>query len=109
MAVVNAAFPILPGKTDAWQAWADSLVPGSPERAAWEDQNRRFGITRQVVTLQTTPQGDFVVVFFEGENPGAILAGLASPDNEYDKEFAKALLDIHGYGHEQSSPWSRHG
>ena len=64
MAVLNAAFPILPGKTDQWQAWADEINVGGPRRAEWEDHNKRYGITRQIASLQRTPHGDFTVVFF---------------------------------------------
>ena len=96
MEVVNAVFPILPGKTDDWQAWTDELAPGGSGRADWEEQNRRFGITGQVVSLQRTPHGDSFVVFFEVEDPGALLAGLAGSDNEYDKEFARKVMEIHG-------------
>ncbi len=96
MAIVNAAFPILEGKTEAWQAWADTLIPGGADRAAWEDQLNRYGITRHFVSLQKTPHGDSIIVFFEGNNPGAMLAGLAASDNEYDKAFARHIMEIHG-------------
>jgi len=40
--------------------------------------------------------GDLEVLFFEGDNPGAMMMGLGSSDNEFDKMFAQQIKDIHG-------------
>ncbi len=96
MAVLNAALPLLPGKSDVNLAFIDEISPGGPRRAEWEDHNKRYGITRQVVSHQKTPHGDFVVVFFEGDDPGAMMAGLANSDNEFDKYFASHIMEVHG-------------
>lgn len=104
MAVINAAFPILPGKTDAWQAWADEISPGGPRRADWEDHNRRYGLTRQVAPLQRTPTGDFVAVFWEGDNPGAMMAAITESENEFDKWFLNHMGEIHGLNPAEMPP-----
>ena len=104
MAVLNASFPILPGKFDDWQAWHNQFVAGGSHRAAWEDQMKHFGISRQVVPLQRTPHGDSVVVFFEGDDPGAMMAGLGSSDNEFDKSFAAHIKEVHGVDVSQPPP-----
>ncbi len=104
MAVLNASFPILPGKSEQDKAFVDEISPGGSRRAEWEDQNRRYGITRQVVSLQSTPHGDFTVVFFEGDDPGAMMKGLGSSDNEFDKYFAKHIMEVHGVDVTQPPP-----
>ncbi len=104
MAVLNASFPILPGKFEQWQEWHNQFVPGGSQRAEFEDQMKRYGITRQVVSLQRTPHGDFVVVLFEGDEPGAMMAGLGSSDNEFDKGFAAHILEVHGVDITQPMP-----
>ena len=96
MAVLNFAAPILPGKLEQWRAWQGQFAVGGPQRAEWEDQMRRYKVTRQVVSLQQTPNGDFVIVLFEGADPGAVMAGMAGSDNEFDKSFAKHIMEVHG-------------
>jgi len=57
---------------------------------------RRSGITRQVVSLQRTPMGDFVNVFFEGDDPAAVMKTMAMSDNAFDKKFAAMVMEVHG-------------
>ena len=104
MAVLNFAAPILPGKIDQWKAFLDQVETGGARRAEWEDQMRRFRISRQVVSLQQTPHGDFAVVMFEGDDPGAMMAGLAGSSNEFDKWFAQQILEIHGIDASEPPP-----
>ncbi len=96
MAVLQFVAPILPGKLDVWKAFHDTIVKGGKNEEAWKAQQRRYGIQRQYVSLQKTPMGDFVVLFFEGDEPGAMMAGLGSSDNEFDKWFAGQIKDFHG-------------
>ncbi len=96
MAVLQFVAPILPGKFDQWKEFHDTMVNGGKNEAAFKDQMRRYGIKRQYVSLQKTPMGDFVVLFFEGDQPGAMMMGLGSSDNEFDKMFAGQIKDIHG-------------
>ena len=37
-----------------------------------------------------------MIVLFEGEDPGAVFAGLANSDNEFDKVFAAKIKEVHG-------------
>ncbi len=104
MPALNFAARILPGKYDQWKAMHDQFHEGGARRAEWEDQMNRYGITRQLVSLQRTPDGDFVVVLFEGENPGAMMAGLANSDNEFDKWFAGQVKEVHGIDVEHAPP-----
>ena len=104
MAVLNFSAPILRGKTGQWRAFHAQFEQGAARRADLEDQMRRYGITRQVVSLQQPPGGDFVNVFFEGDNPGAVMAGLGDSDVAFDKWFAARVLEIHGIDVTQPSP-----
>ena len=69
-----------------------------------EDQMRRYKIYRQLVSLQRTPNGDFVIVSFEGETPGAMMAGLGESDNEFDKWFAAQIKEVHGIAPADAPP-----
>ena len=92
MAVLNVSAPILPGKFDQWKAFHDLFVSGGARRAEFENQMQRYGITRQCVSLQRTPNGDFVNVFFEGDDPAALMAGLGTSDDEFDQWFAQQVI-----------------
>ena len=96
MAVLNITAPILEGKFDAWKEFHDSLKPGGENHENWKNQMQRTGITRQVVSLQRTPMGDFVNVFFEGDDPAALMKTVGSSDNEFDKKFAAWVMEVHG-------------
>ena len=96
MAVLQFVAPILPGKFDQWKEFHDSMVDGGKNVENLKDQQRRYGIQRQYVSLQRTPMGEFVVVFFEADDPGAMMANIGNSDNEFDKMFAQQIKDIHG-------------
>ena len=104
MPVMQIVAPILPGKFDAWKAFHDTFGPSGSNRAKIEDQMKRYKIDRQLVSLQRTPNGDFVIVSFEGENPGAMMAGMATSDNEFDKWFAAQIKEVHGIAPEDRPP-----
>ena len=61
--------PILPGKMEAWKALVGEMKGA---RAADHKRSReRMGMTREVVSLMQTPQGDFVMPVPRGRGPGA--------------------------------------
>ena len=104
MAVLQFVAPILPGKYDQWRTFHESFVTGGSRRAEFEDQMRRYNIKRQCVSLQRTPNGDFVVLFFEGDEPAAMMAGIGHSGNEFDKWFAQNIREIHGIDTSQPPP-----
>ena len=46
--------------------------------------------------MQTTPQGDFVIVTLEGENPENAFKSFAKTEDEFTKWFIKEVKEIHG-------------
>ncbi|MDA1189320.1 MAG: hypothetical protein O2854_06560 [Chloroflexi bacterium] len=104
MAVLNFAAPILPGKLKQWQAFHDEFKLGGPRRKEWEAQMKRAGITRQVVSLQKTPMGEFTVVFFEGPDPAAVMKNMATSSDPFDKWFALQIKEIHGIDVKNPAP-----
>lgn len=69
MAVFSGMFPILPGKEDAARAWLTEAA--GPRKDGFDAMQRRSEITRETVTIQTTPVGSFMLVWFEGNIPKA--------------------------------------
>ena len=107
MPVTTFAVPILPGKTNAWRSAAASLAGrGSPNRKAdFDDFNRRFGITRHVASLQQTPQGDFAVVFIEGDDPDSVLDRMQQSEHPFERWFVATFFeDIHGITSSEGPP-----
>ena len=83
MPVTTFAAPLLPGKTDAWIQAATEM--NGPRRAELEASLRRKRVTRDVVSLQRTPQGDFVVVCIEGDDPDAVISEYLNSDDPFDR------------------------
>lgn len=95
MSSTTFAVPILPGKTEAWKAALAEM--SGPRRAEYEAARRSVGFTREVVTLQETPQGDFVVVFIEGDDAENALGRVVSATDEFHQWFQQTVLvDTHG-------------
>jgi hypothetical protein len=97
MPATTFAAPILPGKTEAWKKAVAELK--GPRKAEYEESRRRMGVTREVVSLQSMPQGDMVIVFLEGSDPTGVVAKYLASNAPFDKWFADAVLkDVHGMG-----------
>jgi hypothetical protein len=87
------AVPILPGKTEQWRKFSNAL---NRERKKEFAENRRMLGIRERSFLQTTPQGDMVLVTFEGENPQEAFANLGKGNDDFTRWFAKEVNSIHG-------------
>ena len=103
MAVTVFAAPILPGRTDAWKAAVAEMK--GPRREERDASHRRLGITREVVALQQTPEGDFAVVFIEGEDPEHVIGKYFASDHPFERWFTETVLvGTHGMSPDQDPP-----
>ena len=93
MAVFNAAFPVLPGKEDAFRAFAAEVA--GPRKADFTEQQKAGDIARETWTLQSTPMGSFAIVWFEGD-PEEAFGDLATNQSDFSKWFRAQVLDISG-------------
>src|SRR5712692_5722819 len=59
--------PLLPGKIEAGKSWAKEAFEDRREEMA--ESRLALGSTREEVFLNSTPMGDFAVVYIEGEDP----------------------------------------
>jgi hypothetical protein len=94
MQTFNAAFPILPGKTEQARKNAAELM--GDKRADYEDGLKRTGIGRETWTLQSTPMGDFMLVWFEAEDIEEVFTILATSTEPFDVWFREQVLDTNG-------------
>ena len=64
-----------------------------------------MGVTREVVSLQSTPQGDYVVVCLEADDPNTVVTKYLTSDASFDRWFAETILKAtHGMDASQGPP-----
>ena len=93
MAVFNGAFPVLPGKTGAARAFA-SDVAGS-RKAEFNDMQKRSGTARETWSLQESPAGAFMLVWFEG-NVEQAFGDLATATDDFTVWFRAQIKGVTG-------------
>jgi len=93
MGVFSGMFPILPGKEDAARAWATAVA--GLRKDGFDALQRRGEITRETWTLQTTPGGSFMLVWFEG-NVEKAFEDVATGQDEFTVWHRAQLLDATG-------------
>jgi hypothetical protein len=93
MGVFNAVFPVKPGREDDARAFAAETF--GARHAEFEAHLVRSAVSRETWSLQETPMGSLILVWFEGDVEKAF-ADLASDDHEYTKWFRAQVLDITG-------------
>ena len=93
MALFAIAFPILPGKTPAWQAFIKELA-GS-RKGEFDASRRALGV-RERTFFEPTPMGDFVVVTLEGENPAAAFGAFGQGTDDFTTWFKAQVVELHG-------------
>lgn len=94
MAVFNGAFPILSGKEQAGRDFAAACM--GERRSGFEDQLARDGISRETWSLQETPMGSFMLVWFEAPDIEKAFTELATTDNEFTVWFRSQVMDLTG-------------
>jgi len=63
-------------------------------RADYRASRRRLGV-RERVFLQSTPQGDLVLVTLEGADPAGAIAQIGADDDDFARWFIGQLKEIH--------------
>ena len=93
MDVFNGIFPVKPGKEADARAFATETVGARLDGFA--DHHNGVGNVRETWTLQETPMGSFILVWFEGNIEKAFL-DLATDDSEFMQWFRGQVLDVTG-------------
>jgi len=94
MAVFNGAFPILPGKEQEGRDLAAACM--GERRNGFEAQLARGGLTRETWSLQETPMGSFMLVWFEGPDIEKAFTELATSGDEFTIWFRGQVKDVTG-------------
>ena len=90
MAMIAMMMPILPGKKDTWLAMMAQMTGDNKAEA---DAIRTGAGLHERSFLQETPEGDFVILTFEGDDPAADLAKMMA---YLPPEFAAGAMEVHG-------------
>ncbi|MCI4656954.1 hypothetical protein [Cryobacterium zhongshanensis] len=86
--------PILPGKTEAWEAFAAEMA--GARREDHERSRRRIGLHREVASLMSTPQGDFVALYHEADDLARMFREFAGSQDPHDVWFRDNMVEFHG-------------
>jgi hypothetical protein len=77
--------PIVPGGADRGRAFGDEAFKA--RRAEFEESRRALGESVETVVLLTTPMGDIVCVYLEGDDPVEANRRFAASQTPYDAWF----------------------
>ena len=82
--------PLAPGATER----ARAFVADAYHRDEFTASRRRLGVTEELITLHSTPQGDLVGIYIEGDDPAKGNAGFAASQEPFDLWFKEELTKI---------------
>lgn len=88
------AIPIRPGQTESCRGMFAELA--GPRRAEYEDMQRRTGVTEEAYWLQTTPQGDSLIMTSNSDQRD-FAALMAAPQTDFDRWFRDRISMIFGF------------
>lgn len=97
--------PVLPGREEALREYVRELEgPKADEEAAI---HQRYGIRRETVWLQETPNGSLAVIYQEVEDPSKVegfLEELRTSDEPFVAWVRENLANIYGIDPSQGTP-----
>ena len=82
--------PLAPGATER----ARAFVADAYHRDEFTASRRRLNVSEELLTLQSTPQGDIVGIYIEGDDPAKGNAGFAASQDPFDLWFKEELTKI---------------
>jgi hypothetical protein len=82
--------PLAPGATERARAFVDDAY----HRDEFTASRRRLDVNEELLTLQSTPQGDIVGIYIEGRDPEKGNAGFAASQDAFDLWFKEELTKI---------------
>jgi hypothetical protein len=88
------AFPIAPGQTENWKAALADLI--GPRYGEYQASRIRYGLDQQTTTLQSTPMGDFAVIYMEGADLNKTTEVMATSPASWDVKWRDMTTGLHG-------------
>ena len=94
MRATTIAAPILAGKTDEWREFCEEMH--RVHRHGYEESRRNAGITKEIIRLQRTSQGDIAITYIEAHDPEEAFREISRSDRPFDRWFREWILECHG-------------
>lgn len=95
MASIAIAWPVLPGKLEAWRQLC-AVLQGA-RREEYAASARRQGSSTCRLYYQQTPDADLVISYLEAADLGHMFGVMATSQDPYDVWFRAQMLEIHGW------------
>jgi hypothetical protein len=92
MALFAIAFPIPANKLGQWKSFVGQLAGA---KKADYVANRKNLKVRERTFHQQTPQGDFVIVTLEGDDPAGAFAKFGQGTDPFTQWFKAQVMEIH--------------
>lgn len=94
MGEMALSVPILPGKTAAFEELCRKLQGDKSVDVA--DMLRRHGSRKETWFLESGPQGDAAIVYWEADDPGGPMKEFATSRHPFDMWLKAELLKVTG-------------
>lgn len=94
MAVFNGAFPILAGKEDAARAFAAATT--GAQKDGFEAAQKEVGTSRETWTMQQTPMGGLMLVWFESDDVEGAFTHLATSQSDFYVWMRAQIQEVTG-------------
>jgi hypothetical protein len=88
------AFPIAAGQTENWKAALADLI--GPRYSEYQASRARYGLDQQTTTLQSTPMGDFAIIYMEGADLNKTTEVMATSPDTWDVKWRDMTTGLHG-------------
>lgn len=88
------AFPIAAGQTENWKAALADLI--GPRYSEYQTSRTRYGLDQQTTTLQSTPMGDFAIIYMEGADLNTTTELMATSPEPWDVKWRDMTTGLHG-------------
>jgi hypothetical protein len=96
---IAIAMSIIKGKFEQWQVFSNKLK--NEYRNEYAKSRKDVGLHERTF-LQRTPDGDFVIVTLEGNDPLGSFGKIFQAQDDYTKWFVEQVKELHGF--DLSSP-----
>ena len=96
------AFPIQPGKTQALKEFVKTITESRWKE--YEDFQERSRVQKVTWCLQSSPQGDLVVIYNEGDDFTRLFSEFAVSTHPFDVWFRQKALEISGVDFSKFEP-----
>ena len=103
MQSIGFVAPLIPGKTETDRAAMISCWRGQ-RRDQHQTSRRQLGLSREAIYIQSTPNGDVAIVYWEADDVEAVFKGIATSQQPFDQWFRDHIREVHGLNAEEGFP-----